>query len=85
MYVKKIKISARSNPVSNIVGLKWLTRYPLLSIVIVDCEKEFLAEFKTIIQTDCGIELKPITSRNPQTDSILEKVYQTIGNFIRTF
>ena len=29
--------------------------------------------------------LKPITSRNILANSILERVYQTIGNIIRTF
>ena len=77
--------SARADLLSNIVELAWLTRYPLPSKVIVDCGNEFLAEFKTMIQADYGITVKPITSRNPQANSILERVHQTIGNIIRTF
>ena len=42
-------------------------------------------EFKTISQADYGIAVKPIISRNPQANSILEMVHQTIGNIIRTF
>ena len=38
-----------------------------------------------MIQVDFGITVKPITSRNPQANSILERVHQTIGNIIRTF
>ena len=38
-----------------------------------------------MIQADCGITVKPITSRNPQDNSILERVHQKIGNIIRTF
>ena len=77
--------SARADLVSNIVELAWLTRYPLPSKVIVDRGNEFLAEFKTMIQANYGITVKPITSRNPQANSILERVHQTIGNIIRTF
>ena len=38
-----------------------------------------------MIQADYGITVKPITSRKPQVDSILERANQTIGNIIRTF
>ena len=71
--------------VSNQVELAWLTRYPLPSKVIVNCGNEFLAEFKTMIQLGYGITVKPITSRNPQANAILERVHQTIGNIIHTF
>ena len=29
--------------------------------------------------------MKPITSRNPKANAILERVHQTIGNILRTF
>ena len=76
---------ARADLVSKIVELAWLTRYPLPSKVIVDRGNEFLAEFKTLIQANNGITVKPITSRNPQANSILERVHQTIDNIIRSF
>ena len=38
-----------------------------------------------MIQANHGIIVKPITSRNPQANSILERIHQTIGNIIRTF
>ena len=77
--------SAREDLVSNLVELTWFTRYPLPIKVIVDRGNKFLAEFKIMIQANYGITVKPITSRNPQANSILERVYQTIGNIIRTF
>ena len=77
--------SAHTDLVSNMVQLVWLTRYPLPSKVIVDRGNEFLAEFKTMIQANYGITVKPINSRNLQANSILERVHQTIGNIIRTF
>ena len=60
--------SARAELVSYIVEVAWLTRYPLPSKVIVDLGNKFLAEFKTIIQADYGITVKPVTSRNPQAN-----------------
>jgi hypothetical protein len=32
-----------------------------------------------------GVKKKPITTRNPQANAIVEQVHQTIGNIIRTF
>ena len=31
------------------------------------------------------VKVKPITTRNPQANAIVERVHQTIGNMIRTF
>ena len=71
--------------VSNIVELTWLIKYPLPSKVIVDRGNEFLAECKTMTQANYGITVTSITLRNPQTNSILQKVHQTLGIFICTF
>ena len=37
-----------------------------------------------MIINNYGITVKPITSRNPQANAILEKVHQTIGNILHT-
>ena len=76
---------ARADLVANQVELAWLTRYPLPEKVILDRGNEFLAEFKELIEKDYGILIRPITTRNPQANAILERVHQTIGNIIRTF
>ena len=77
--------SARADLVANQVELAWLTRYPLPSKVIVDRGREFFAEFQTMMRNDYDIKVRPITTRNPQANAILERVHQTIGNIIRTF
>lgn len=33
---------------------------------------------------DYGLKRKPITTRNPQANAIVERVHQTVGNMIRT-
>ena len=38
-----------------------------------------------MIKNDYGVKVKPITTRNPQANAIVERIHQTIGNMIRTF
>ena len=44
-----------------------------------------MAEFANMCQDGYGLKSKPITNRNPQSNAIIEKIHQTIGNIIRTF
>jgi hypothetical protein len=45
-----------------------------------------MAEFAKMVCEDYGLKIKPITTRNPQANAIIERVHQTIGNIsIRTF
>ena len=36
-------------------------------------------------KNDYGVKVKPVTTRNPQANAIVERVHQTIGNMIRNF
>ncbi len=62
----------------------WLTRYPRPSEIIYDKGTEFMAEFGEMIENDYGIKQRGISKRNPQANSIIERIHQTIGNIIRT-
>ena len=44
-----------------------------------------MGEFAEMAKNDYGIRTRPITARNPQANSIIERVHQTIGNMIRSF
>jgi transposase InsO family protein len=44
-----------------------------------------MEEFARKVERDYGITRKPTTTRNPQTNSIIERIHQTIGNIIRSF
>jgi RNase H-like domain found in reverse transcriptase/Integrase zinc binding domain len=70
--------------IANLVETQWLTRYPWPTQIILDRGKEFMGEFMRMVKADYGILRKPITTRNPQANSIIERVHQTIGNMIRT-
>ena len=75
----------RADLVANQVELAWLSRYPLPNIITVDIGKEFLAELKTMMANDYGIQCNSISVRNPQANAIVETVHQTIGNILRTY
>eukprot|EP00957_Ditylum_brightwellii_P086469 6579109-Ditylum_brightwellii.AAC.1 len=44
-----------------------------------------MAEFNEMTASDYGVKKKPIAARNPQTNSIIERIHQTIGNVIGSF
>jgi transposase InsO family protein len=71
--------------VADICETTWFTRYPLPQRITLDRGTEFMAEFAKMVKNDYGLKLKPITTRNPQSNAIIERVHQTIGNIIRTF
>ena len=71
--------------VANIVEQTWLSRYPWPQEIVYDRGSEFMAEFATMISDDYGITKRPITVRNPQANSMIERIHQTLGNIIRTF
>ena len=52
---------------------------------MVDIGKEVLIIFKTMMTNDYGILWNSISIRNPQANSIVERVHQTIGNITFTF
>ena len=51
----------------------------------MDRGTEFMGEFSRMIKEDNGIRKEPITARNPQANSIIERVHQTVGQMLRTF
>ena len=71
--------------IADITEKTWFTRYPLPQQIVFDRGTEFMAEFSKICQNDFGLRRKPITNRNPQSNAIIERIHQTIGNIIRTF
>eukprot|EP00957_Ditylum_brightwellii_P077714 5905397-Ditylum_brightwellii.AAC.1 len=74
-----------SNVVANIVKQMWLTRYLWPQKVILDRGTESMKDFIMPIRDEYGIKHKPITTKNPQVNSIVERAYQTIGNLLCPF
>ena len=63
----------------------WLTKYPWPKKITFDKGSEFKAEFAAMIEEEYGIEKRGISPRNPQANSVLERIHQVIGNMIKTF
>ena len=60
----------------------WLTRYPWPTEIIMDRGREFAAEVRDALKNEYGITRKLITTRNPQANSIIERVHQVMHNMI---
>ena len=71
----RIVLSARADFIANQVKLSGLTRYPLLNKIKVDTVNKFLNKFREMITKDYCMMVKSITSRNPQANTILERVH----------
>ena len=74
-----------ADSVANVLEQAWLTRYPWPTRMIFDRGSEFKAELCQMMKNDNGVKVKPITTRNPQANAVVEIVHQTIGHMIRTF
>jgi hypothetical protein len=62
----------------------WLTRYPRPQYIGYDNGSEFKAQFKQMCD-NYGIKEKPSTNYNLQSNGIIERVHQAIGNALQTF
>ena len=73
--------------IANLVETTWLIRYPCPVEITYDRGGEFLSrEFKNIlIEQEYGIKTKTASSRNPQANTIIERIHQVLGNIIRSF
>ena len=74
----------RADYIANILEFTWLTRYPWPTEVRMDRGKEFAKEVSAALKNECGVKLKLITTRNPQANSIIERIHQVVGDMIRT-
>ena len=62
----------------------WLSRYPWPERCVHDNGKEFVGyEFKQLLR-NANIQSKRTTSRNPQGNSVCERMHQTVRNVLRT-
>ena len=74
-----------SETISLLVDRMWFNRYPRPLQVSFDQGGEFTGnEFQDLLES-YGIKPKPSTSRNPQSNGVIERVHQTLHNMLRTF
>ena len=81
-----MSIKTKSDDViANMLEQNWLSNYRYTTEIILDQGTEFTKEVIESIEKDYGITCQPITTQNPQVNSILEHANQTISNILRTF
>ncbi len=73
-----------SDHIANKLEQAWLSRYPWPDEVVLDRGKEFLGEVKDMLKNEYGITRKPITTRNPQANAMVERAHKTIHQMIRS-
>ena len=62
----------------------WLTRYPWPTEVRVDRGSEFAGEVELALQNNYGFARKVIAMRDPQSNGIVERIHQVVGDMTRT-
>jgi transposase InsO family protein len=74
----------RADFIANILEMHWLTRYPWPTEIVMDRGSEFAAEVTAALRDEYGIHKKLITTRNPQSNSMVERIHQVVGQMIDT-
>ena len=73
-----------SEEAQRIFDATWLARYPRPKEIGFDNGSEFKFLFKELCD-NMGIKSKPKTDYNPQSNAILERIHQVLGNQLRSF
>ena len=63
----------------------WFIRNPLPQKIVLDCGTKYMPKFSKMCQNDHGLNRKTITNRNHNSNAIIERIHQIIGNIIRKF
>ena len=61
-----------------------LSCYPRPTYIIYDNNSGFKLHFKILCE-HYGLKCKPMTKKNPQTNSILERIHQVAMNMLRSY
>ena len=72
----------KADTIQNKLEQAWFTRYPWPTQIVMDRGKEFMAEFIDFCKNEMGLTRKPITTRNPQANAMLERAHKTIHAMI---
>jgi hypothetical protein len=76
----------RPMTIANLVEQVWLSRYPWPTEITYDRGNEFIGhDFKQNMKNEYGLKCRACTAKNPQANSVLERIHQVLANMIRTF
>jgi len=84
-FFKIVEIGQKTaNVIANWLEIYWLTRHPWPTEKTVDKGRELAREVSETLQNEHGIKRKIITSRNLQSNSMIERCHKTLHNMIRS-
>jgi len=84
-FFETVEISQKTaDVIANWLEIHWLTRCPWPTETTVDKGSEFAREVSETLQNKCGVKRKIVTSRNPQSNSMIERHHKTLHNMIRS-
>jgi len=84
-FFETVEIGQKTaNTMANWLEIHWLTRHPWPTETTVDKGREFAREVSHTLENECGVKHKIITSRNPQSNSTIERCHKTLHNMIRS-
>jgi hypothetical protein len=69
-----------SAEIANLFEILWINRYPWPQQVVMDRGREFMGDVISLLKNEYGINRRPITTRNPQANAMIERAHQTIHN-----
>jgi len=73
-----------ADTIANWLKLHWLTQCPWPTEITMDKGKEFAREVSETLKNEHGIKRKIVTSRNPQSNSMIERCHKTLHNMIHS-
>ena len=80
----ELRTDVTSARISQLFNNNWLCRYPRPTYVIYDNGSEFKLHFKSLCE-QYGLKRKPTSKKNPQANSILERIHQVVSNMLRSY
>jgi len=84
-FFETVEIGQKTADVTaNWLEIHWLTRHPWPTEMTMDKGREFSREVSETLQNECGIKRKIVTSRNPQSNSMIERCHKTLHSMIRS-
>ena len=81
--VTEIIIDKSSTQVSCLFNKKWLSRYPRAKYIVYDNGSKFKLHFAVLCKS-YQIKRKPTSVKNPQANSMLERIHGVLSNMMRT-
>jgi len=82
--VASLRNGATAYEAQRLLDSVWIARYPRPREIGFDGGSEFKAEFEELCR-NMGLKRKPSGSWNPQSNAILERVHQVLGDCLRSF